>query len=405
MPPLPDRVGWLCRKATAFLERRLLATMDDMITIAEIVAGGGGDEHSFQAAFSQPIVADLVLHELGWFDQFLSERGPLLPDDERLLARSWTLVDRTVYEVEAAEPGEALRLRDVRSGEVVEVRERSLSRQVAPLQLLCGRAVPDGEGHQLIGGVLPVTPGTEARLLDALDQQDAYAVAGYASALRQPPVLTTREGEATVSCTLDLDLAASGEQAARAFLDEAYDPLDDEPDRWHELHPIDADESIVRARLRLDGDRLHVETNSEERADRVIATVLAGLPDAVVVADHREAMDLEAFRAKAARDAAAGAPGGTAGLMLPGLGGPAGDDPEMAEALEEIIDRMERRWCDEAVPALGGRTPRECATDPTRRHEVERLIASFEPQGPVLPGGGGGFRPDRLRRLLGLDDP
>lgn len=405
LPPLPDRVGWLCRKATAFLERRLLATMDDMITIAEIVAGGGGDERSFQAAFGEPIVTDLVLHELGWFDQFLSERGPLLPDDERLLARSWTLVDRTIYEVEAAEPGEALRLRDVRTGEVVDVRERSLSRQIAPLQLLCGRAVPDGEGHQLIGGVLPVSPGTEARLLDALDHQDAYAVAGYAAALRQPPVLTTREGEATVSCSLELDLAASGQEAARAFLDEAYDPLGDEPDRWHELHPIDEDESIVRAHLRLDGDRLHVETNSEERADRVLATVLAGLPGALVVSDDREPMDFEAIQAEAAHDAAAGAAGGGPSLVLPGLGDSADDDPEMAEALEEIIDRMERRWCDESVPALGGRTPRECAADPTRRHEVERLIASFESRGPVLPGGGGGFRPDRLRRLLGLADP
>lgn len=397
-------MGWRCYKAVAFLERRFVATMDDMVAIATVVAGGPGNPAELEAAFTQPIVADLVLHELGWFDQFLTERGPLLPDDELLLARSWTLVDRTLYEVEEVDPGRSLQLRDLRTGEVVVVRERSLSRQVAPSQLLCGRAVPDGEGHQLIGGVLPVTPGSEARLLDALDDQDPYAIAGYAAALRRPPVLTTREGEASVDCVIEIDLATAGDEDTRSFLDDAYDPLDGEPDRWHELHPIDEDESIVRAHLRLDGDGLHVETNSEERADRVIATVLADLPGAVVVEDRREPMDMEAFRAQALA-AAADAPDGAPSLVLPGLGGPADDDPDAAAALDQILDLMERRWCDESVPALGGRTPRECAADPTRRHEVERLIAGFESRGPVLPGGGGGLRPERLRRLLGLDDP
>ena len=42
---------------------------------------------------------DVVLHELGWFDRFLAERGALLPEDEQLLYASWQLIPRTVYEV------------------------------------------------------------------------------------------------------------------------------------------------------------------------------------------------------------------------------------------------------------------------------------------------------------------
>ncbi|MFC9841644.1 hypothetical protein ACFVKB_49145 [Rhodococcus sp. NPDC127530] len=43
--------------------------------------------------------------------------------------------------------------------------------------------------------------------------------------------------------------------------------------------------------------------------------------------------------------------------------------------------RNEQRWLDEAIPALGGHTPRECAADPTRRDELIRLIPQQE-----LPG-------------------
>jgi hypothetical protein len=39
---------------------------------------------------------DLALTEGGWFEEFLDERGELLPDDEALLARSWVLIERTV---------------------------------------------------------------------------------------------------------------------------------------------------------------------------------------------------------------------------------------------------------------------------------------------------------------------
>ncbi|MDN5930661.1 MAG: hypothetical protein L0I24_06310, partial [Pseudonocardia sp.] len=72
-------------------------------------------------------------------------------------------------------------------------------------------------------------------------------------------------------------------------------------------------------------------------------------------------------------------------------------DPEQ---LAEIQDGFERRWCDEHVPALDGRTPREAAADPTRRDELVRLIASFPEIDPAT--GAFGMRPWRLRELLGL---
>ena len=72
------------------------------------------------------------------------------------------------------------------------------------------------------------------------------------------------------------------------------------------------------------------------------------------------------------------------------------------EALEQLQDRFERRWCDEHVPALGGLTPRQAAADPSRREALERLLGEFERANRAQPADAIGMRPARLREILGL---
>lgn len=138
---------------------------------------------------------DLTLTEGGWFEHFLADRGSLLPDDEALLAASWLTVDRAVYEVEEVEPGEGVTVRDLRSGDVVEVRERSFSRRARPGMLVCARAVPDGETNQFVGTVLNVPAGQEAHVLGLLDEGDPVAIADWVALASRPPQLRAREGE------------------------------------------------------------------------------------------------------------------------------------------------------------------------------------------------------------------
>jgi hypothetical protein len=76
---------------------------------------------------------------------------------------------------------------------------------------------------------------------------------------------------------------------------------------------------------------------------------------------------------------------------------PAPLDPDV---VAEVQDQMERRWCEEPVPALDGLRPRDAVEDPTRRADVTRLIASFPEIDPA--SGAFGLRPDRLLELLGL---
>ncbi len=128
-----------------------------------------------------------------------------------------------------------------------------------------------------------------------------------------------------------------------------------------------------------------MSTHSERRVERVLAVLRAAIPELELVADERVPLrpgEMPQFRAP-----------------LPGAGAADPDDPAVRA---EIVDVMEQRWIRESVPALGGATPLEAAADPTRREDLERLLASFpEPTGgPMLT-----FRPSRLRDLLGLGDP
>ncbi|MGH9010767.1 MAG: SEC-C domain-containing protein, partial [Acidimicrobiia bacterium] len=388
--PLPERVGWLCRKAVSFMERRGGPAQADVYEIAVARAVDPDDTDEVARTFEDPIVMDLALTEGGWFERFVAERGPLLPDDEQLLARSWLLVERTVYEVLAVRPGDGLVVRDLRSGDQIDVRERTFSRETRAGALVCARAVPDGAGHQFIGGLFPVAPGQEATVLDLLDDGDPLAIAGWVAGLYRPPVLQTREGEPVVECELVVDVGDAA--AARAFLDATYEAEEKRDDGWTEMFPMDDEERIVRAWLRLDDSRVKVTTNSEERANRILGVLQAGLPGMrVVVSDRRRPLDLRTLRQQTQRDdAASPAP---EGFLDP-------DDPQHAELFEQIRDRMERRWCDESVPALGGLTPRQAAADPTRRENLIRLIDSFD-EAPG-PAGWLSMRPTRLRSLLDI---
>jgi hypothetical protein len=375
--PLPDRVGWMCRKAAGFLERRGGDATDDVFAFAGERAADAEDPASLADALDDPIVLDVVLHEGGWFERFLDERGPLLPDDELLLMRAWTLVDRTVYEVVATDPGEGMVVRDLRSGDRIDVRERMFSRDARPGALVCGRAVPDGDRHQFVGGLFHVRPGTETHVLALVEQDDPVALLHYVRDKERPPEVRNREGEALIDGRAVVRITNAA--AARRVLDRRYD-RDDESDTWRELHALNADEDILRAELALVGGEVHVSANSAERLDRVLDVLIREVPGAVVTDETRAPLVL---------------PASDAG----GLGFEAPTDPAVLDAIEEYRARMEERWCDEEVPALGGRTPRAAVGDPTRRDEVRRLIASF----PEPPPGSFGMRPGRLLELLDLD--
>lgn len=266
------------------------------------------------------------------------------------------------------------------------MRERTFSRTTRRGAVICGRAVPDGETHQLIGAIIPVAPGTEAALLDLIDERDQYAIAAWQRDLDQPPQLRTREDEALVEC--EIVVTAADTDGLVRHLDRTYD-TDVPGEWWTEHHDLDDLEAVVRARFHLEGERLTITTNSDERADRIGGRFPTDL-DITVLSDDRTPVDAESV----ARTAHKGLP--DLRQLSPAPGAPAiGDD-----VIAEIQEQMEERWCAEPVPALGGATPREAAVDPTRREQLERLLASFDLT--EAPPGAFTMRTDQLRARLGL---
>ena len=136
-----------------------------------------------------------------------------------------------------------------------------------------------------------------------------------------------------------------------AALDETYDRVDGEAPRWHE-NVTSHGMPHVRATLVFDGDELRIDTNSAERMDRVLATLVGIDPAMRVLDDSRRPI-------RDTREAAELA------AQLPHVEGaldPA--DPAVAAVLDEYIREYEGKWLDEPIPALEGRTPRRPLTIP-----------------------------------------
>jgi len=390
--PLEERAAWLYQKAGSSL---LLAGPSGpfsslLMGAAAARARFWDDPDALARALDDGLAFDVVLFEGGAFADFLATRGSLLPDDERLLAGQWLLVQRSVHEILSVSPGQGFTLRDVRTGDVQQVRERAASTQVKVGQLLCGRVVPAGETMQIFGGMEPVSLGERDELIALLDNDpDPIELVAALSRRFAPPVLQNTEGEPLMIC--DATLRVDDPVALAQALDDAYDRDDDQTDGtlvWYE-HVITHGMQRIRAHLELRGDQLHLHANSATRFERVLTAIRTLDPSVNVLNETREpAGDMRAVQQLAARN-----PATPAQSLDPAT------DPDIAAIVDDVVRKYEASWLDEPIPALANHTPRQCADDPTRRPDLIRLLDSF-PQDNDRPGA---MSPRRLRAALGLN--
>ncbi len=382
--PLADRASWLYMKAC---QHAVLTGWNGLLTEVAYERGHyTNPDHGESDELADPLLMDAVLFEGGAFEEFLQMRGSLLPDDERLLAEQWLLVERSVFEVEHVHPGHGVTVRDVRTGDTHELRERAASRHLKPGQLVCARVVPAGDTMQFFGGLEPVGLHERDRLIDLLDTgPDAVELVAYLSRRFAPPTLTNTEGDPLAICEATARVGDPARMAAA--LDDTYDRVDgDEPPRWFE-HVTTQGMQRIRAALVLDGDTLRTEANSEKRMDRVLATLSHLDPEMTVLDDSRRPV----HDAREAAELATQLPVSGKGALDP-------DNPELAAFLDEFIRDYETKWLDEPIPALDGHTPRQAADDPTRRADLIKLLDTF----PTGDAGRGGMDAGRLRAALGL---
>ncbi len=377
-----------------------LASPDFLWCYALFVVPFDARDTTAASAFRLTFLSELSADELSWLDANIDSAW----------TSYWSVID--------TDPGRSMTLRDIFSEEVRTVTEVSASRIAVKHDLLCARVVTfDDESY--LDVTHPFTFGpSEATLLRhhlaanlGLSKRKAVPVAK----LRKPKVATTlvlgwnqtvaaseasrsrqriqnTDGEDLVLVTETFTLAARPVDAGRLLtrIDGIAPPTAGDS-TWtlsrsgNAMHA--SWDNTVIARLRVDGTRIIVDTNSRQRADHVASTLKATFGPAITASTRHEEDSSRLMQERASRPQ-------SPGLQLV-------SQPEAAEAIAELKRRAYATWPDEPIPALGNMTPRAAAKTAAGRKKLVALIEDFERmEAKEMPAARFDF--DILRRQLGL---
>jgi hypothetical protein len=346
--------------------------------------------------------------------RFHRERGHVLPVEERESLEAWRNAAPGLYEIESVQPGGGLTAVDCLSGERFVVREFTASFQMARWDLVILRLAQVGGAWRILSGGLIFPPRVKdealrlvrAGLEDLRGERPGATMGDLLQARPRlvqelaeltvrafPKTLHTPEGHPAVLATATYEVRdaaalvatlrlaedfepnphAQGARARRAFLwlrrgpAEAYVRAAEERAE-HGLtiggHLVGPDGRPVDglAEVEMQGDRgLEVRCFSRER----LAWAKRRLADLAGAALRHKA---DAFEVPKLDQAEPREPVRDTGL--PSL--------EIARTVAAFQHQHLKRWQDEAIPALGGITPRQAAADPAARPRLEQLLREME---------------------------
>ena len=167
-----DRARWLYFKATSFVnDATFQSLLLDLAAMRE-PARSDPEDGLPDGLDNDPLATDLALFEGGGLEEFLAQRSALLPEADLDMATSWLAVSRSVYEVQSTGSGVKVTLRDLRSGDSVEVGGHLEMAPITPGRRLCLRPLPVGAELRVFGGVEPVSDERTDSLIELLDEID-----------------------------------------------------------------------------------------------------------------------------------------------------------------------------------------------------------------------------------------
>jgi hypothetical protein len=406
---LDERMAWTLRN---FASERFGAAWDSACD--KLVRAAGGETPLLQALSVPWSVYEARVDGKRIVDVFATECGRRLAREER----DWLATQRTallsIWEVTSCEPGAAVHVRSLLSGEVRRVREVKGSRTLVARDAILARVV-DHEGASYFYGVYPrmLPPDAAARVVNAAKRRakttgasvekpdedlGLVMVRAWTKAIREaeeeaarPRQLVNTDGEAFVLTTdhFEFDAAAQSEIEARLREFKGIEAPGEEDGEYTVLKAGNAmhrhwDNTVI-GRFTVDTGRLRLETNSVERADELRARIEAACGGLL---KHR-------LREHADPMSSARPPRGAARTPVP--------PPEAQAALLELKSKHYEQWLDEPLPALSGKTPRQAVRSKRGREQVDVLLRTMENH--EQRGGGSPFDFRPLRRKLRLDLP
>ena len=365
-------------------------------------------------------------------EAYLHDHGLHLPATEARVLRAGAEAPLSFMVVTSVEAGQSVDLRDILSGDVYHVVERSASTGLRSGHVLLARVIADGDLAIMSGmGPFPLFPPTLQTVINyresilrprgPVNRASVKAAVTEILALYHRlvhealhpalPRLQNTDGDPLAPATLEFKV--------RCSVGEAFDRLkvlslandDDElleGASWSDTGELTGVELLWSKR----GNKLHrhwdnttlgnlvlspgglsVSVNSTKRARKIRRLVEKHLgSDGLFLRETTESIDALLEAAKQ---------GGGSGNHTD-AGSSFEETPEGRAILGEISRRHWEAWVDEKIPALGGVTPREAAKTRLGRERLEALLAEYawrDQAGPRQP-----FEPDVawLREQLGL---
>jgi hypothetical protein len=172
--PIERRADWLHHKLWTYVLRP--GRQEIALSLGLVLAH---DEDDVDELLDLGLPMDLAAFEAELAQQFLAERGDLLPAEERAMLTDWIAQPRRLWEVvRHDEPAGVLHLRDVDTGREVAVVTGSDSME--PGDLIYARVGGLGDRHRFVGVPIDIEPdGREAAAALVASKPNAFAVAQW----------------------------------------------------------------------------------------------------------------------------------------------------------------------------------------------------------------------------------
>ncbi|WP_020574273.1 SEC-C metal-binding domain-containing protein [Actinopolymorpha alba] len=254
---------------------------------------------------------DLAIFEAGIVDDYLTERGHWLREDERALLNRWRQVPLRLFEVVATRPGGDVTLRQLPDGPSIVVRDRDLYECAKRQELVLARVLDDGDRPALFCHPWHGDSDRRDDLLSALAQHaatpDPRAIAAcFAPGLARDP--RNDDGHELAMTLASYQLG----DADHVWGQLAASLVERGPER---LVAIGEDEK-VRGVIQRRGELVQLTANSVERMDALQHLLLAADPAATLTYESS--------------------------VLFKALG--EGSEEERAEARAEYVRQVEEWW-------------------------------------------------------------